>query len=120
MKFQRTAKMMVLILLIASCSSKSKLITHKWLVSEAVISEQKLSGELVSGFFLDLKEDGNYTLSGMSTERGVWQLSESKDSLITINEDKRKVAYFIKELTNESLVLYDNTLGTEMITSFKK
>lgn len=108
------------VLFLASCTNKSDLIIQKWLVEETVISEQKLTGEMVSGFFLEIKKDGNYTLSGMSTERGTWSLSKNKDSLITINEDNRKVAYFIKELSNERLVLYDNSLGTEMITSFKK
>ncbi len=103
-----------------ACGKKSDLITQKWLVTEAVISEQKLSGEMVSGFYLELKKDGKYTLSGMSTERGEWKLSENQDSLITTNEQDRRVAYLIQVLNNETLTLYDNSVGTDMVTSFKK
>jgi len=103
-----------------SCSRKADQITHKWLVTETVISAQKLSGEMVSGFYLELKKDGKYTLSGMSTERGVWQLSQQQDSLVTTNDQGRRVAYLIQLLNSESLTLYDNSLGAEMVTSFRK
>lgn len=108
----------ILAIVFASCANKKEIIAKKWPVKETIVSGQSLSGDMVSGFYLELNTNGNYTLSGMQTEKGTWQLSSNQDSLITVNEENRKAAYYIIELNKNKLVLYDNSLGTETQTIF--
>lgn len=106
-------------IILVSCTGRADRITKKWKVIETTVSGQKIDGDLVNGFYIDIKKDGTYLLNGMGKEAGRWILSDDSDSLITINEKNRRVAYYISELNDQKLILLDNSEGASATTMFE-
>ena len=108
-----------LIISFFACQNKKELLTKKWNVVETEVSGQKLSGDLVYGFYFELKPDGSYILEGMSTEKGKWSLSGNGDSIITINQKGRRAGYYIDKISEKELVLSDKFLEIVNVTKFE-
>jgi uncharacterized protein YpmB len=109
----------ILALSILSCTKKEETLSKKWLVEAIEVAGQRLEGDMVDGFYMDLRKDKTYLIVGMNEEAGTWSINESEDSLITINKKGRRAAFFIKKLNSESLTIVDNSVGEATITHFK-
>ena len=105
-------------LLTFACTSKKEIIIKKWNVKSIEIAGQILEGEIVSGFYFEIKPDGKYLIKGMNDEVGTWTLSQNNDSLITTNEKNRKSSYFIKSLEQKNFSMVDNSVGEATVTNF--
>lgn len=101
-----------------ACSSKKDKIAKKWNVKSIEIAGQNLEGDMVNGFYFELKSDGNYLIKGMNEEAGTWAISQNNDSLITTNDKNRRVAYLITELSDKNLSIVDYSVGDATITHF--
>lgn len=115
----KTNLFIILLAFSVGCSSKKDKIAKKWNVSSIEIAGQKLEGDMVSGFYFDIKPDGKYLIKGMNEELGTWAISQNNDSLITINDRNRRIGYFISELSDQDFSIVDYSVGDATITHFK-
>lgn len=110
----------VLLLGLYACANKSKKIARRWKMSSMEIAGQKVSGEAVEEYGFSFKEDGTYTMKGVIGDAsGTWKLSEDEGSLLITMEGKSgEKSMEIRELSDKSLTLFEESEGVPMTTSF--